>query len=84
MFRVTDLCEGNSPVTGEFPEQMARNAENVSIWYVIMICVQGSNWQSDSIGPGYGLVPNRLPAITHDDPIHWRIYIYMHPPAWEC
>ena len=31
--RVTGLCEGNSPVTGEFPAQMARNAENVSIWW---------------------------------------------------
>ena len=32
-FRVTGLCAGNSPVTGEFPEQRARNAENVSIWW---------------------------------------------------
>ena len=30
---VTGLCEGNSPVTGEFPAQRARNAENVSIWW---------------------------------------------------
>ena len=30
--RVTGFCEGNSPVTGEFPAQMASNAENVSIW----------------------------------------------------
>ena len=29
--RVTGLCAVNSPVTGEFPTQMARNAENVSI-----------------------------------------------------
>ena len=29
--RVTGLCARNSPVTGEFPAQMARNAENVSI-----------------------------------------------------
>ena len=29
--RVTGLCEGNSPITGEFPAQMACNAENVSI-----------------------------------------------------
>ena len=29
--RVTDLCAGNSPVTGEFPAQKASNAENVSI-----------------------------------------------------
>ena len=29
--RLTGLCEGNSPVTGEFPTQRASNAENVSI-----------------------------------------------------
>ena len=27
------LCAGNSPVTGEFPAQMANNAKNVSIWW---------------------------------------------------
>ena len=31
--RATGLCEGNSPVTGEFPAQRASNAENVSIWW---------------------------------------------------
>ena len=31
--RATVLCEGNSPVTGEFPAQRASNAENVSIWW---------------------------------------------------
>ena len=31
--RVTGLCEGNSPGTGEFPAQMASYAENVSIWW---------------------------------------------------
>ena len=31
--RVTGLCAGNSPGTGEFPAQMASNAENVSIWW---------------------------------------------------
>ena len=31
--RVTGLCEGKSPVTGEFPAQKASNAENVSIWW---------------------------------------------------
>ena len=31
--RVTGLCVGNSPVTGEFPSQRASNAENVSIWW---------------------------------------------------
>ena len=31
--RVNGLCEGNSPVTGEFPAQRTSNAENVSIWW---------------------------------------------------
>ena len=31
--RVTGLCMGNSPGTGEFPAQMASYAENVSIWW---------------------------------------------------
>ena len=32
--RVTGLCAANSPLTGEFPAQMASNAENVSIgWH---------------------------------------------------
>ena len=31
--RVTGLCKGNSPVTGEFPAQRTSNSENVSIWW---------------------------------------------------
>ena len=31
--RVTGLCMGDSPVTCEFPAQMASDAENVSIWW---------------------------------------------------
>ena len=31
--RVTGLCAVNSPGTGEFPAEMASNAENVSIWW---------------------------------------------------
>ena len=31
--RVTGLCAGNSPMTGEFPAQKASNAENVAIWW---------------------------------------------------
>ena len=30
---VTGLCEGNSPLTGEFPAQRASYAANVSIWW---------------------------------------------------
>ena len=31
--RVTGLCAGNSPGTGEFPARLASYAENVSIWW---------------------------------------------------
>ena len=31
--RVPVLCEGNPPLTGEFPAQRASNAENASIWW---------------------------------------------------
>ena len=30
---VTGLCAGTSPITGEFPAQMASSTENVSIWW---------------------------------------------------
>ena len=35
--RVTGLCEGNSPVTGEFPAQKASNAEKFPFDDVIML-----------------------------------------------
>ena len=31
--RVTGLCVGNSPGTGEIPAHMASNAKNISIWW---------------------------------------------------
>ena len=31
--RVTGLCEGNSPVTDEFPAQRASNTINISFWW---------------------------------------------------
>ena len=48
--RVTGLCEGNSPVTGDFPAQMASNAENVSIWWrhhvsaIQALCERSHQW----------------------------------------
>ena len=38
--RLTGLCAGNPPVTGEFPAQMASNAENVSL-------LMTSSWNAD-------------------------------------
>ena len=45
-FRVTGLCEGNSPETAEFPTQRASNAENISIWWRIMLRKEsaGNRW----------------------------------------
>ena len=37
--RVTGLCEGNSPVIGEFPAQRASYAQNVSIWWRHLVLV---------------------------------------------
>ena len=38
--RVAGICEGNSPVTGEFPAQRASNAENDSILReLIIMCI---------------------------------------------
>ena len=52
--RVTGLCAGNSPVTGEFTAQMASNAENVSVWWrhhdVKFSCYQLSMPESQFIG----------------------------------
>ena len=46
--RVTGLCAGNSPGTGEFPARMASNAENVSIWWRHHVCKQ--KWRFTVIG----------------------------------
>ena len=52
--RASGLCEGNSPVTVEFPAQMAGSAENISI-----------QWRHYA---SYGLVPTRwkhIKVIAH-------------------
>ena len=50
--RVSGLCAGNSPVTGEFPAQMASNAEKDSIWWRHHIyALPRSNWLPDCKSP---------------------------------
>ena len=46
--RVTGLCEGNSPVTGEFHAQKASNAENVSFELIMNLLAIKSEAQFDS------------------------------------
>ena len=41
--RVTGLCEGNSPVTSEFPTRRASSAENVFIWWRHHVTIRCTN-----------------------------------------
>ena len=43
--RVTGLCAGNSPEAGEFPAQMASNAEDVSIWWRHHVHSVSGSWR---------------------------------------
>ena len=68
--RVTGLCEGNSPVTGEFPAQMASNAENVSIW-----------WRHRALSPDGVTRPQKVKHIHEIMNWQWQWqwkYVYYH------
>ena len=74
--RVTGLCEGNSPVTGEFPAQMASNAEIIPIWWrhhVKLITDIEKNVTSSkllkktSIGSNY--ISTKAPTLMNDNPL---------------
>ena len=72
--RVTGVCAGNSPETGEFPAQMASNAENVSIWwrhhvYAHFSWLQHWHWGNHTIAP----MPVKQPWKMN---IHIYIFIY--------
>ena len=45
--RVTGLCAGYSPGTGELSAQMARNAETVSIWWHHHVCTALGRIEAD-------------------------------------
>ena len=71
--RVTGLCAGNSPVTGEFPAQMASNAENVSIWWrhhkMIMHNISlNSNKTHNNLTSMFGLHSNFISISSHGSP----------------
>ena len=46
---VTGLCEGNSPVTAEFPTQIASDAEDAAIWWRHHGCYYSATVQSTSL-----------------------------------
>ena len=75
--RVTDLCEGNPPVTGGFPSQMASNAENVSIWrhrHVVVRDVVSYYVMCASLGSVF---------IKRDQLIHDQISRENHLPVYN-
>ena len=74
--RVTGLCVGNSPGTGEFPAQMASNAENASIWwrhhvrldpcYVYFVCIGRFIHILQACFIGYETILDRCEANLND------------------
>ena len=78
-FRVTGLCEGNSPVTGEFSAQRASNADFFSIQ------VMTSSWQGDCQLPlnwDHGLLYPQLWKNAHWP--HEAIYYIYYLPIIQC
>ena len=83
--RVTGLCVGNSLGTGEFPAQMASNAENVSIWWrhhvraISMKC----SWTSSVICVR-GLYNVIKKSLQHLLGVHeFRDHFVYAPNQWE-
>ena len=71
--RVTGLCAGNSPVTGELPAQMASNAENVSIWWRHRVSIKplGTNLTHISL--------DKMTVFSQtisSDTFSWMIFFY--------
>ena len=75
--RVTDLCEGNSLVTREFPARRASNAENVSIWWRHHAMTWKNN-DNKTVCTEYSLscvLPKPSNGIIHP---HLYISVYMY------
>ena len=71
---VTGLCAGNSPVTGEFPAQMASNVENISIW-----------WRHHKIAGNLtvtGEFPAQMASNVENVSIWWRHHGIPVPEKW--
>ena len=92
--RVTGLCEGNSPVTSEFPAQRTSNAENVSIWW--RHHVYFAVWEIDllhhaDILPTYFTPPTVFTQTGHRPSIsqiklvwpRWTAFLDLHLMWWQ-
>ena len=72
---VTGLCAGNSPVTGEFPAQMASYAENVSIWW----CDHGFTYIHQELPYDQNIIVNILYVIYHTNLATFHAWCKHHP-----
>ena len=93
--RLTGLCAGNSPVVGEFPAQIASNAENVSIWWrnrgnhmrAILRKMLKITIRDMSLKSHYFEITAISPrghgvSRTHDDVIKWKHFPRYWPFVW--
>ena len=65
--RVTGLCEGNSPVTGEFPSKRTSNAENVFIWWRHHVTSTSAQYQRNSACIALNTFPQKSLATLQSD-----------------
>ena len=84
--RVTGLCAGNSPGTGEFPSQRASTAENVSIWWrhhEMVVLLKRALWVAEDVIVSSGAIR----TLTHLPWTKWpsfrRRYFQMHFREWK-
>ena len=86
--RVTGLCAGNSPGTGEFPAQMASNAENVSIrWRHHFVLVSVKPMPQTSLNMNHRTsklyrkqcLCTSFRRLRHDDVIKWKHFPRYRP-----
>ena len=84
--RVTGLCAGSSPGTGEFPAKMASYAENVSIWwryhgtnYPQHVTIPDSKVHGATMGPTW---VRQDPGRPHVGPI-WSPVNSPHKGQWR-
>ena len=71
--RATGLCAWNSPVTGEFPAQMASNVENVSIWWRHHVL---SDWRVLS-NVAQASISNHISALHYEHTLKCLTWLFL-------
>ena len=82
--RVTGLCGGNSPVTGEFPAQRASNGENVSIWWRHHVVLRDWVWCKWCIQYQFSMCYSTQHVFAEKDLcVVIRLHLDHHKPTWN-